>query len=659
MDSPEDKLKQQAALARARRAGQKITEIPAATDATVIGFDADKGQDIIQLSDGSIRYATPVTNGVRGVGDTVLLASGNGGAYSDTLPHIKKKSTPTTKRIQVTYPFKILFSVVEDGMRKFYVGGDRATPDLIFTIPENFPYTTAAITNLGKDKNDWVVGIKYIDLLAPPVTPNSRIKNIHGKLNNGSWVDTNENLFWRGSGFWTYNYLRQAGTGGLGSFNNQVAQLVNPRENKVYIFSSQNPYHPIIDNETTNLTNVPNEVRIYEPAATSNPLESFSGGGVNSIDAIASVNLPRPKGFTTFPLNTKYQNFYEGTGFFINLEFNASGIFPTFNTSNVSYIYDITFNDPVSETNGIGTYKTASAGASQYSIFGDDVNQIGSSTELKEVNLNLTYLFKAKLPSGESRSSQGSIVHYERNFAVGRGRLPAYLNINKTSNRSRLADFGASGNVVGEKAIIKSILLPNVKAPCRSLAFKSDSYNVIPGVYPRYSNALAENISCNESTHEQILTMIVSADLEFALCKEIKSHNRYKYNNNQPTFQTNIIENESSVEVNYWIYRSNGSRFPIQFSNSDDKNVLNYYNLDSCTLWVNKKKDLEIYEASFYKKIIKIIAFKTYLTFSNNAYQIKFPQLGDKGDTYKIFPILPSTPELNERFKFESASYYS
>lgn len=39
-------------------------------------------------------------------------------------------------KLQATYPFKVLFSTVEDGVRKFYVGGDRATAEFLFEVVE-------------------------------------------------------------------------------------------------------------------------------------------------------------------------------------------------------------------------------------------------------------------------------------------------------------------------------------------------------------------------------------------------------------------------------------------------------------------------------------------------------------------------------------------
>lgn len=165
-------------MARAVRAEQKMIPQPAGTDATVIDFDADIGQDVIQLSDGSIRYATPLASGVRGAGDTVLIHQ-SGAAYSDALPHIKKRVSGRPRKVpQVSYPFKILFSVVEDGIQKFYVGGDRKEPKLIFKLdtnkyfavdpdtardPFDQTFISGFISNTGEKSDDWIVGIKYAE----------------------------------------------------------------------------------------------------------------------------------------------------------------------------------------------------------------------------------------------------------------------------------------------------------------------------------------------------------------------------------------------------------------------------------------------------------------------------------------------------------------
>lgn len=161
MDSPEKKLQEQAAIARAVRAEQKITLVPTATDATVVDFDADSGKEVIQLSDGSIRYATPLASGVKGVGDTVLVHQSSE-AYSDGLPHIKKRLDVRKRKVpQATYPFKVLFSILENGIQKFYVGGDRKEPEFIRLFELNTRIEKAVITNTGKNTNDWIIGIEY------------------------------------------------------------------------------------------------------------------------------------------------------------------------------------------------------------------------------------------------------------------------------------------------------------------------------------------------------------------------------------------------------------------------------------------------------------------------------------------------------------------
>ena len=157
--TPEEILKQQSKIARAARVENKSSPL-INPDAIVAGYDADLGQNIIQLSDGSIRYADALTNGSVGVGDPILLHQGMGTAHIDDLPHIKKRPVTNKPKVLTTYPFKILFSVVENGVRKFYVGGDRPNPTLIYQVDASHIIYEATITNLGAKKNDWVVGIK-------------------------------------------------------------------------------------------------------------------------------------------------------------------------------------------------------------------------------------------------------------------------------------------------------------------------------------------------------------------------------------------------------------------------------------------------------------------------------------------------------------------
>lgn len=175
--TPEEILKQQAAIARAARV-EKLHPVSPNPDACISGYDADLGQDIIQLSDGSIRYADSDTNGSVGVGDPILLHQGTGATHIDDLPHISTSPNIVKPKVLATDSLKILFSVISDGIHSFYIGGDRPVPQLIFEIdtaiynpsnynfgfeePESEAYRIHGyLSNLGAKKNDWVVGIKY------------------------------------------------------------------------------------------------------------------------------------------------------------------------------------------------------------------------------------------------------------------------------------------------------------------------------------------------------------------------------------------------------------------------------------------------------------------------------------------------------------------
>lgn len=142
MKSPEDKLQEQAVLARAVRAEQKIIPQTAATDATVIDFDADIGKDVVQLSDGSIRYATPLASGVRGAGDTVLVQQ-SGTAYSDALPHIKKRLDGKRRKVpQAAYKLRILAVFLDNTIGNkyyFYVGSESQKIQEVWTNSEPHP----------------------------------------------------------------------------------------------------------------------------------------------------------------------------------------------------------------------------------------------------------------------------------------------------------------------------------------------------------------------------------------------------------------------------------------------------------------------------------------------------------------------------------------
>lgn len=85
-------------------------------------------------------------------------------AYSAHAAQVTRSQTYRRQtRIQpeaVTGPAKVLFSVVQDGVRSFYVGGDRKNPTKIYSIASG-SFLEAFISNTGKRANDWAVAIRY------------------------------------------------------------------------------------------------------------------------------------------------------------------------------------------------------------------------------------------------------------------------------------------------------------------------------------------------------------------------------------------------------------------------------------------------------------------------------------------------------------------
>lgn len=165
MVNPESRLQQQAALARAARQQQRAKKERSLPHphATAAGFDADLGLERIQLSDGSIRYAAPETNGAIGIGDPVLMHESRGATHVDAPPSVKRRLNPQLpKSPPVTTPFKVLFSVESNDIRKFYIGGDRPVPVEILSLNMNDVYIyDIYISNTGKKKDDWIVTLRY------------------------------------------------------------------------------------------------------------------------------------------------------------------------------------------------------------------------------------------------------------------------------------------------------------------------------------------------------------------------------------------------------------------------------------------------------------------------------------------------------------------
>lgn len=170
---PEDKLQRSSALARNQSQNQKANKYKQilSPNATIIGYNADLGANVIQLPDGSINYAQSDTNGVTAIGEGVPLHMGTN--RIDGLPNIKKQlATEQKKVIETTYEIKILFStktLLNDGTYRFdlFIGGDRASPIKVAeinSIDGNERAIFPIIQNRGKKTNQWSIFAALTDI---------------------------------------------------------------------------------------------------------------------------------------------------------------------------------------------------------------------------------------------------------------------------------------------------------------------------------------------------------------------------------------------------------------------------------------------------------------------------------------------------------------
>ncbi|MBD2076253.1 hypothetical protein H6F86_20700 [Phormidium sp. FACHB-592] len=104
----------------------------------------------------------------------------------------------------LTGQIKILFSRVIDGDLVFFIGGDRETPDQIFTLPLSANIRASSLTNTGVDADDWVVGIAWRDGQDAGLEPLTTVVNLTparemrlGASRENSYLEA------RGSGFWS------------------------------------------------------------------------------------------------------------------------------------------------------------------------------------------------------------------------------------------------------------------------------------------------------------------------------------------------------------------------------------------------------------------------------------------------------------------------
>jgi hypothetical protein len=211
--TPEELLRQTSATNRAayqqKQTQQQKIRSRQNPHAVALPYDGDRGLQQIQLSDGSIRDAESNSNGVIGEGDTVALHQGKGRSRVNVMPHKPRQRQPITPQSTPPGSVKVLFSVVREGIRKFYVGGDRPTPTKIGEFDANIffdnpgiPGTGAPIlTNLGKGKNQWLAGSEFFgggtDGGVVVFIPNATTKII----NPSDYLGNGTGFFYLGSGF--------------------------------------------------------------------------------------------------------------------------------------------------------------------------------------------------------------------------------------------------------------------------------------------------------------------------------------------------------------------------------------------------------------------------------------------------------------------------
>ncbi len=172
---PEEKLQRESAIARSlKQTSLRTGSID--SNATIIGYNAATGQNVIRLANGSITYASSDTNGVIAIGETVPLNSDS--MAIDGLPNIKRQIIPSKKAIpKTTGNIKILLATktrLNDIQEEFsyYITGDRFStrkiaqlvcdsfaPVQIFSGTTDYPYSGGSrpsFYNLGKGKNDFL-----------------------------------------------------------------------------------------------------------------------------------------------------------------------------------------------------------------------------------------------------------------------------------------------------------------------------------------------------------------------------------------------------------------------------------------------------------------------------------------------------------------------
>ncbi|MBD2489004.1 hypothetical protein [Aulosira sp. FACHB-615] len=154
--------------------------------------DGETGLARLRSPDGSIIYSQAQTNGTVGKGESIRLRRGGVVAGYDAMPRVKKTTAEETATATKNPNIKILFYCYEEGETRFYVGGDRSTPQLIHSEEGSLDPSTfqGFITNEGRGLNRWSVSLGFSDKVVIIDSTNSTEINQSNLIYTGynSWA---------------------------------------------------------------------------------------------------------------------------------------------------------------------------------------------------------------------------------------------------------------------------------------------------------------------------------------------------------------------------------------------------------------------------------------------------------------------------------------
>ncbi len=153
------KQQQQSAYLAAKAQREKAGRVPP-TEAKVGDRDPNTGLTQASHPNGGTQSAKLLYNTSQANG-TVLKASQAMGEVMRLDAALRTEVRRRKPKTVETGKIKILFSQFVNGARVFSVGGDRAKPKQIFTMPSGATFQSASLSNTGNGINKWVATITW------------------------------------------------------------------------------------------------------------------------------------------------------------------------------------------------------------------------------------------------------------------------------------------------------------------------------------------------------------------------------------------------------------------------------------------------------------------------------------------------------------------